>query len=153
MHLSDIVDTHHARQDSWAFHHIMVVEYLHHDVGTQDAVVAVGNGIHYQFCPTEWGILRYGYKPGIFTQKGVLLDLRINKSDCLLCHLQDTTLERYILHHIHLAAKTLFITQIAYYTDTCPLEELLRVFAKQQYGCTRHFVHSVYCRNIPFVGT
>lgn len=55
MHLPDIVDAHHARQDSWAFHHIMVVEYLHHDVGTQDAVVAVGtaftinlNNSHYR---------------------------------------------------------------------------------------------------------
>jgi hypothetical protein len=63
---TQIANPHHAGKDAWALDCETVGEYLDLYVGSEDRVVAVGDGINNKLSPTELGIVRDGTENSAF---------------------------------------------------------------------------------------
>ena len=137
MHLSDIVRPYQARQYTRTLHRHVVVKQLHLDIRTQNAIVSVTNRIHAKFRPTELRILRVRPKPPILSQICMFLDLRLHKSQHIVCQLQYRASENLILHHVHLRSHLGFRAVIADKPYLRPLEEPLRILSEQQHSSPR----------------
>ena len=97
MKLADITDPDEAGKDTGTLHRKMVIEHPDLNVRTHDAVIPVGDGVHDQLRPAEFGVLGNGLEHGAFAKPGIFADLRADELCCLPHLIQKAACERNIL--------------------------------------------------------
>ena len=64
---TQIANSNHSREDAWTLDSETVGEYLDLNVGSEDRVVAVGDGINNKLSPTKLWIVRNSTENSTFT--------------------------------------------------------------------------------------
>ena len=150
---AQIANPHHAGKYAWTLDGETVGENLDLYVGSEDGIVAVGDGINNKFSPTELGIVRDSTENSTLAQKCMFADLSFYESEDVACHVYDTSLKHLILHHIHLCAGQLLCSVIADDSHTRSRKPSLGSYAEQKDGCTTYIFPTVFLGDKVFVGT
>ena len=145
VYFPNIIDPHRAGQKTRTFYHEMIIEHFNLDIRSLNAVIAMGNRIHDEFCPEEFRVFLLCDEHRIFSEFCILSELCFYKCGAVYDLIKKLPLEFDIFYYIHPVADFSGSAFIANEPQSGSGKESLRILSKQQNCGTAHFILSVCC--------